>query len=328
MGYSREVYDAAAATLEKRHSEAQAKAAALHERITARFPRVREIEQEMAQSAIKVARAVLDGGEVSDAVEKIKEQNLALQAELASILARSGIHAPNFEPQYTCPVCEDTGYANGKMCECFRSLLREEAYRRVSYQSTMKDASFETLKLEFYPETADSRTGIVPRAKMREVITYCRCYADDFGVDSPSLLLWGPTGTGKTHVSMSIARKAVEKGFGVVYGPVQMLLHKIEKEHFGRSAGNSEEMMCNCDLLILDDLGAEFASPFYISCLYNLINSRMLEGHPTIISTNLEKKDIMERYGEQITSRIIGTFVPLTFVGRDIRQIKIQQRIQ
>lgn len=328
MGYSREVYDAAAEKLERRRAEAQSKAAALHDRITERHPRVREIEQEMAQSAIKVARAVLDGGDVNAAVEKIKEQNLSLQAELAGILGKEGVHAPNFEPQYACPVCEDTGFANGKMCECFRALLREEAYRRISYQNTMKDASFDTLKLEYYPETADPRTGIVPRAKMKEVITYCRFYADDFGTDSPSLLLWGPTGTGKTHISMAIARKAVEKGFGVVYGPVQMLLHKLEKEHFGRSDGNSEEMMSNCDLLILDDLGAEFASTFYVSCLYNLINSRMLEGRPTIISTNLEKKDIMERYGEQITSRIIGTFVPLTFVGKDIRQIKIQQRMK
>ena len=84
--------------------------------------------------------------------------------------------------------------------------------------------------------------------------------------------------------------------------------------------------MAGCDLLILDDLGTEFASPFYTSCLYNLINSRMLSGRPTIVSTNLERADMLDRYGEQITSRINGTFQPLLFWGKDIRQVKMSRR--
>ena len=328
MGYSREVYDAAMAALEKRRADARSRAAALHERVVERHPRAREIEQEMARSAIQVARAVLDGRDVDAAVEKIKTQNLALQAELAAILAQEGAGQADFEPRYHCPRCEDTGYVKGHVCDCFRALLREEAYRRLSYSGPMQAADFDSLKLDYYPDAPDPRTGVVPRVRMKEILTYCRCYAEDFDTASPSLLLRGPTGTGKTHVSLAIARKAIERGYGVVYGPVQMLLHKLEKEHFGRADGNSEEMMTGCDLLILDDLGSEFSSPFYTSCLYNLINSRMLENKPTIISTNLGQNELMERYGEQITSRIIGTFVPLAFLGRDIRQIKLQQKIR
>lgn len=326
MGYNREVYDAAMAELERRRTDAQAKAAALHERVVAHYPRVLEIEQEMAHSAIKVARAVLDGGDVTAAVERIKSQNLSLQAELAEVLAKEGAHAANFEPRYTCSLCGDTGYCNGKTCECLKTLLREEACRRISRSGMIRDARFDTLSLEYYPDAPDAKTGIVPRARMKEVLTYCCCYAEDFSPQSPSLLLRGPTGTGKTHVSLAIAQKAVERGYGVVYGPVQQLLHRIEKEHFGRKDGNSEDMMTDCDLLILDDLGAEFSGPFYVSCLYNLINSRMLAGRPTIISTNLDQSELMDRYGEQITSRVIGTFVPLSFMGRDIRQLKLQQK--
>jgi DNA replication protein DnaC len=162
---------------------------------------------------------------------------------------------------------------------------------------------------------------------MAEVLEYCRNYAADFDEKSPSLLLRGATGTGKTHTSLAIAREVVERGFGVIYGPMQKLLHQLEKEHFGRDDGNSEDMMIDCDLLILDDLGAEFSTSFYNSCLYNLINSRMLDGKPTIISTNLDKNEILDRYGEQISSRIIGTFVPLTFIGKDIRLIRLRNEI-
>lgn len=72
----------------------------------------------------------------------------------------------------------------------------------------------------------------------------------------------------------------------------------MEKEHFGRAEGNSEDMLLACDLLVLDDLGAEFASPFYVSCLYNLINTRMLEGRTIILSTNLNQNQLKERYGD------------------------------
>ena len=85
--------------------------------------------------------------------------------------------------------------------------------------------------------------------------------------------------------------------------------------------------MAGCDLLILDDLGMEFSSPFYVSCLYNLINTRMLADLPTIISTNLNQSQMQERYGDAITSRITGSFNPIVFLGKDIRQIKSQQRM-
>lgn len=327
MGYRREVYDAATAELERRRTDAKAKAAALHERMVKKHPRIREIEREMAGSAVRVARAVLDGGDVTAAVERIKAQNLTLQSELAAVLAKEGIRRPNFEPCYYCPSCEDTGYSDGKMCDCFKALLREHAFRCLSYMGNMKDADFDSLRLDYYPDTYDPDIGASPRSCMKEVLAYCKNYADDFSLNSPSLLFRGMTGTGKTHVSLAIARRAINAGFGVIYGPVQKLLHRLEKEHFGRENGNSEDMMTDCDLLILDDLGSEFSSPFYTSCLYNLINSRMLDGRPTIISTNLDHNEL-ERYGEQITSRIIGTYVPLTFVGRDIRYIMLKDNIK
>ncbi|MCI9413660.1 MAG: ATP-binding protein [Clostridiales bacterium] len=331
MGYSRDVYDAAEAELARRREAARNRAAALRDKVISRSPRAREIEQEMAYSAISVARAVLDGGDVEAAVDTIKNKNLALQAELASLIAGQGEDAPNFEPRYTCPLCEDTGYTHGRMCSCLSALLREEACRRLSGMSPMKLTDFDSLRLDYYPEAYDPRFGASPREKMAAIFRYCRDYAEAFrsgGADgSPSLLLTGPTGIGKTHVSLAVAHRVVDKGFGVVYGPVQNLLHRMEKEHFGRAEGNTEELLTGCDLLILDDFGTEFLSPFYISCLYTVINTRMLEERPTLISTNLGREDMLDRYGEQITSRIIGTYTPLAFCGQDIRQLKLRERI-
>ena len=328
VAYSREIYEEAAAELERRRIKANTEAAALRERMLAAEPRIREIEQAMAGASLLVARAVLNGGDVEAAVERIKQENLDLQAEMAALLHRHGETADNFEPRYTCPKCQDTGYAQGRMCGCLESLLREAACRRLSRTIPMKLTRFEEMDLDFYPAAPASKTGVSPRARMGDVLAYCRCYAADFSPESPSLLFQGPTGTGKTHLSLAIARTVAEKGFTVVYGPAQQLLHQLEKEHFGRAGGDSEDALEQSDLLILDDLGTEFSTPFYTSCVYNIVNSRMLAGLPTIISTNLNQKQLLERYGEAITSRITGTFQPLLFWGKDIRQLKLRQKLQ
>ena len=327
MAFSREVYAQANAELERRRSSASARAAAFRERMLAEIPRLREIERLMALSSSKVVQAILQGGDVDAAVERIKTENLALQVEMSMLLREHGETAVNFEPQYTCPACEDTGLVNGKRCTCFEALLREYSCRSLSQLSAMKPMSFDDLSLDWYAEKPDGRTGISPRARMREVIEYCRLYAEDFDGSDVSLLLRGPTGVGKTHLSLAIAGTVMQKGYSVVYGPVQKILHQLEKEHFGRAEGNSEDVLAECDLLILDDVGTEFSGPFYIAALYNIINGRMLDGKPTVISTNLNQKELTDRYGEAIASRITGTFQPLLCAGADVRLQKLRRSI-
>ena len=76
------------------------------------------------------------------------------------------------------------------------------------------------------------------------------------------------------------------------------------------------------DLLILDDLGTEFSSPFYTSMIYNIINTRINRGLPTIISTNLEWLGIEQRYESRLVSRLFTMYEPWHFIGKDVRLLK------
>lgn len=325
MSYSREVYDAASAELQRRRREAEGAAEALRERVCRKYPRAAALERQMAQAAPQVAQAVLNGGDPTETVRRIERDNLAAQEELRQILAAAGEKARDFSPQYTCPLCGDTGYVGREMCSCFRALLADGAGKQLSRITGMKPARFEEMDLRYYSDLPDAERGESPREHMADVLDYCRCYGENFHAQAESLLLFGTTGTGKTHTALSIARLAAERGFSVVYGPVQQLLHRVEREHFGRAEGDAEDTMIACDLLILDDLGTELTTPFYTATLYNIINGRLLRGAPTIISTNLLPADWPGRYGEQIASRVLGTYQPLLFVGRDIRQVKLEQ---
>ncbi len=327
MAYDASVVQAARAQLEQRRTHATTAAAALRAQLCARIPRLKEIERALESTLPQLTRAILAGNSEAE-VARIREENLRLQNEMADILHLAGYAQTNFDPQYTCPLCEDTGYVNGRVCDCYRQLLRDEACRRLSSLSAMKLTDFDGLSLAYYDDTVDTRMGVSPREQMRGIIDYCRAYAAAFSPSAPSLLLQGATGTGKTHLSLAIAKAVTEAGYGVVYGSIQPLLRRLESEHFGRADGDSEQQLIGCDLLVLDDLGMEFDTPFSRASLYNLINARLLEEKPTIISTNLSFSAIAARYGDQIASRINGGFEPLLCVGKDIRQLKRRQTIR
>ena len=64
------------------------------------------------------------------------------------------------------------------------------------------------------------------------------------------------------------------------------------------------------------------ATAFTQSALYSLLDGRIRAGRSTIISTNLDRAAISERYGPQLSSRLSGEYQWLTFLGRDIRQVR------
>lgn len=325
MGYSREIYDAAMAILNQRRSRAEQEAEKRRDAFYRVCPRAKEIQYELAHVASGTARALFRGGNTVQAMTSLKEKSLSLQKEREDLLQKAGLQKDALFPHYQCEKCGDTGYIDGRMCTCLKGLLRQEAYRRLNSMTPLTLSGFEQFDLRYYSDQPAS-DGISPRMHMEGVLHFCRNYADTFSAHSASLLFQGRTGLGKTHLSLSIARQAIDRGYGVVYGSVQNFVSALEKERFGRSNEDTNGMLLHCDLLILDDLGTEFSTTFVSSALYNIINTRLMAEKPTIISTNLSMKELLERYGERMVSRMIGGYQRLLFVGKDVRQIKKRQQ--
>lgn len=148
---------------------------------------------------------------------------------------------------------------------------------------------------------------------------------------SESFLFIGATGLGKTHLSSAVARIIIEKGAYVVYESSISMLADFEAKRFGGSSYNNEwddnvDRYTECDLLIIDDLGCEISNNFTISCLYNVINTRIIMHKSTIINTNLSDKELRARYTDRIFSRILGEFTTLHFRGHDIREQKLTKK--
>ena len=324
LAYGREIYEAADRVLRERRRTAEEEAGKRRAKLFRVCPRAEEIEHELASTSVRAAKAVLGGGDSTQALKRLKEKNLLLQAELSRLQEQYG--AGSLEPVYACPNCRDTGYMDGRMCSCLKGLLRKESYRRLNELTPLALSTFSSFSLEYYSdEPREDRPS--DREIMRNTLRFCIAYARQFGPGSPNLILTGGTGLGKTHLSLAIANEAIQKGCGVVYSSVGSLITKLENEHFGRDSGTeTTNSLRSCDLLILDDLGTEFRSSFSSAAIYSLVNSRLLLERPTIISTNLSTKEMTNFYSERFASRIIGSYHRIAFVGRDIRQQKRSRR--
>ena len=152
----------------------------------------------------------------------------------------------------------------------------------------------------------------------------CEYFIDNFGNhDLKNLFFFGSTGLGKTFLSAAIAKKVLEKGFSVVYYSARQLLAMVTDFEFGKAPEKKEacESVFNADLLIIDDLGSEQQTAVSASTLFDIINTRALNGKKMIINTNLAAKDLHSLYSDRIFSRLTE-FERLKFIGEDVRVIK------
>ncbi len=322
MAYDAAVVEKAAAEIARRRREAEQTAQRHREELVRKIPELAAVQERIISSGMQVPSALGRGEDGVRIVRRLRDENLKAQEERRRILAEHGYEESYIRPQYTCPICEDRGYAGDRICSCYQSLLEKYSYERLCESSPLQECSFDSFDLYYYPDAQEDGTS--PRAYMAGVLEYCRRYAADFDRSSPSLFFCGATGLGKTHLSLAIAGEVIRRGYNAVYGSVPNLLARAENEKFGRAVGSTETAMTDCDLLVLDDLGAEFVTSYTVSVIYNVVNTRLLTGRPTIISTNLTLEELEQKYTARVTSRITGNYQYFCFCGRDIRQLRTE----
>lgn len=324
MAYSKKIHLRAKQILAERKDTAEREQKLRHDEVCLKFPEILEVEKEMARTGAEAVRAIGMGADAEAYIEKIAKINLDAQALREKILTENGYDKDYLKVRYNCENCRDTGSREGYVCDCYRRLTKTLAFEELCRSSPMQLCSFEDFRTIYYPDRLDPTTGVVPREHMTNTLHFCQAYARGFSPKSASLLMYGKTGLGKTHLSLAIAGTVIEKGYAVIYDSAPNIMNKLEREHFGKVQSDEDtmDMLCRCDLLIIDDLGAEFQTSFTVSALYNIINNRLLSSLPTIISTNLDPKALEEKYSERIASRFIGTYINLGFCGNDVRQVK------
>lgn len=292
-----------------------------------RIPELREIDTKLAQLMADMAVKSISGGiNLSKAISSVREKAAELAARRAKLMSECGLPEDYTDEVFSCPLCHDTGYVLGKPCSCLLAAYKSETVRELSSMLDLRGQCFDRFDLNLYDNKC-GKNGDSPRNIMSATYDFCKKYALGFKDNSPNLLFRGGTGLGKTFLSACIAKVVSEKGFSVVYDSTVSVMEAFETQKFYRgessdAASSRVRRYLNCDLLIMDDLGTEMTTGFTQSALYSLINTRLMNGGKTVVSTNLTEDELHTRYTAAIVSRIEGEFVLLNFAGRDIRSIK------
>ena len=333
MGYEASVLRRATKRLEEQRRQRQEEQARRQRQIYAQLPRVAEIDRELKGTVYQIiASSLREGRDPAPSIQVIRDRNLSLQAERARLLLEHGWGEDALADGPACPRCNDTGWVGTRMCTCLRQLCAQEQIKELSKLLDLGEQSFDTFSMDYYSPLPWPGEALSPRENMEFIFDMCSNYARKFGrFKLLNLFLSGPPGLGKTFLSACIARTVSEKGFSVVYDTAVNIFARFEEQKFARDRLDAEEARdetrryLGCDLLILDDLGSELTTPFVQSALYTLINSRLMAGQQTVISSNLTMAQVRQRYTPQIASRLEGEYRVLPFYGEDIRLQRKQQ---
>ena len=315
-----ELYRRAQSIVAGRRQRAVTAARAAAAQAAQTVPGLAALENGRTAAGIEAARLAAMGAERT-AVDAALARAAQFDRERDALLAAHPDIAARLVPAYTCPICQDTGRDGGEVCECVHALVRQLRQQQVNASSPLSLCSFETFALEKYPDTLVPELGLTARQHMAQVLEYCKYYAAHFSPrESTSLYLFGSAGLGKTHLALSIANTVLQKGCDVVYVSAQNAFDAIERERFASGEGDTMATLQSAELLILDDLGTEYISPYVNSCLYSLVNTRVCRRLPTIYTSNIvNDADLQRRYTEKVVSRLLGSCETLCFCGTDIR---------
>ena len=322
MAYSAEVMKRARARLAKEKADRESEYQRRLQKAYSRLPQLREMDQKIQKTMLDAVQAVFSQNAGPEVLEQAKQENLLLQQQRA-LLIKTHFEEGFLNEAPFCSKCGGSGYIGNTMCECLQELCRQEQKKELSLLRGSKE-TFADFRLDYYSDQYDPKYGASPRDIMKLTYEKCCRYAKTFTENADNLMFIGGTGLGKTFLSACIAGEVANKGYSVMYETASRLFNKLEQAKFT----GSEEARAQvakyyaCDLLILDDLGTEMPGQFVTAALYSLLNERLLDGKPMVISTNLNVDEMARRYSPQIASRIHGEFSRLTFVGDDIRVIK------
>ena len=296
------------------------------EQVYKTMPQLKSINDQIASLSVEAARKKLADDQLGSA--KAKEKIEDLREEKAALLQHYGYDESIFEPVYTCKDCKDTGYVNGEKCHCFKQEVINVVYSQSNIKNILSRENFNHFSYEYYSnEDINPTTGLSSLETARRAVRDCQIFIEDFDNKPKNLFLYGNTGVGKTFLSNCVAKELLERGYSVIYFTAFQLFDILSKGVFDRDADAiaAHQNIFDCDLLIIDDLGTEFANSFTTSQLFLCVNERLLRQKSTIISTNLNLNQMVDMYSERTWSRISSNYSLIKLFGDDIR---IQKKLR
>jgi DNA replication protein DnaC len=262
-----------------------------------------------AESAYNVAKFELARAEIFGNITNEIENFKTAERDYFAFLASLGLKESDVSPSFSCPVCEDTGVSEGKPCKCVTRLIekiRLENNPLLASAPALKDIDFSVYKDmgKHYKKTVSQLEKYFVEDNERGI-----------------LFIFGAVGTGKTFIASALARALLLKGKSVFSCSSPALARRF-LDYARASFEDKPDILSvfDSDVVFIDDLGREQVfNNITAPLLYDIVSSRA--GKKLIITSNLTLKDIEERYGQPIMSRLCDnkTSIVVELTCEDLR---------
>lgn len=283
-------------------------------------PEISEIDKELMRAGSALLKTVL---EKSENFAAVKEKIQGLQARKIELLRKNGFEEDYLDDIFSCEKCRDTGFIGGHRCDCLKALIVKNLGANANLTEYMKNQTFENFDFSLFEDIERDGKTVPVKKIMRRAVEICMDFSKNFQKDKQNLILSGNAGTGKTYLSSCIANRVLSRGKTVYYTSAYKLFEMLEAIKFGKDTFGADETTAryvyDVDLLIIDDLGTEFMTQFTSAAFFDIVNSRLISGKSTVISTNLGLEGITDLYSQRVSSRIMGDYKAITLLGSDVR---------
>lgn len=318
---------------QEKRANAEERQKAREKEIREKLPEIAAIDSELESTGFRLLRAALNGKSSPEAAAQnaanVRAANERLRARKAELLESAGYPADYLELHYECPLCKDTGFVNGARCRCLEQKLIQCSYAGSNLSELLQVQNMANFNLELFSDRPYGKSKYTPRQNAEKNREQANKFIWNFSdKKSSNLLLYGNAGTGKTFLCSAIAKELLDHGYSVLYTSAYDLCNLFNDIRFRRHTGdeaeqdeNRRKLIYSCDLLIIDDLGAEVSNSISNADLLNCINERLISQKSTVISTNLTPQQISAQYSDRFASRVCGQdYQKLDFFGPDLRQ--------
>lgn len=265
----------------------------------------------------------LDSAELNFEIDKLKK-------EKKNILCMAQYPENYAENAYICKTCSDTGFILNKnniyeRCECSKKMF---AMKLKKVSGVLKEDTFDKFSDRFYSDDVNPQKygiKISPKAHMQAVYNRCLRFARQFKTQEvKNMIFMGNSGLGKTFLGNCIINELTDNGISCLYMSATSLFKPFAPGFASpEKASDIINFIMNCDFLMIDDLGSEKYSDTRYAELIEILNTREIRSRSeicrTVITTNLTPANLFACYGERVTSRLLGEYDIVRFVGDDIR---------
>lgn len=303
--------------LSERQLEAHRRYLEKREEIFRKLPELEELEEKVRAFSLSVAGEMQQGNR--EGLLRLKEEIGKLHKEKKALLEGAGYKIQDLEEEeHFCPLCQDTGYVDGKKCQCFLKLQGELLYRQSRMGAVLERENFSKFLLERFDniEKLGQCGNKTLREYIKEIRDYLTNYCEEYPKNNRNILFTGSTGTGKTYFLHSIAKALLDRGVSVLYFTATGLFEYFSKR---MREEDTEDYIEEVDVILIDDLGTEFSNSFTTSRFFALLNQRILDRKTMLISTNLNFKELRETYSDRVVSRFMSDYEIIPLYGKDQR---------